>query len=227
MSKLKKVEIDDLKWWVRKDTLDEYVIKEARAYGKRVEFRSKDVWLDAGANIGAFACRAAKKVSQVIAIEPAPDNLEVLEANIELQGLDNIVVIPKALVGDDSKRVDLYLNQAKNPGSHSQFVQRGREVIHVPAININKVIRKYDITKFKMDVEGAEYSLIMGIKTELWSELSEFVLEYHFAALKDKDHKMFKKLMSKLTKEGFNFNGHGPKWNDGMKNWHTLLDGAK
>jgi hypothetical protein len=55
---------------------------------------------------------------------------------------------------------------------------RGREVLKVPAVNINDAIRESGATAIKMDVEGAEYELIKAVTD--WSSVRVIIIEYHF-----------------------------------------------
>lgn len=59
------------------------------------DFGPDDVVIDLGANIGAFTVPVAKKVAHVYAVEPL--FYRELEANVKLNGLDNVTVLPYAL----------------------------------------------------------------------------------------------------------------------------------
>ncbi len=63
-------------------------------------------------------------------------------------------------------------------GKHSILPIRGREIINVPAININDAITQHGATAIKMDVEGAEYELIKSVTD--WSNVRVIIIEYHF-----------------------------------------------
>ena len=61
--------------------------------------RTGGVVADVGANIGYITCLAARRVGhggRVIAVEPADDNLQVLRANVDANGLKQVEVIPAA-----------------------------------------------------------------------------------------------------------------------------------
>ncbi|MUN40437.1 FkbM family methyltransferase [Actinomadura litoris] len=55
------------------------------------------VFIDAGAHVGHFALRMAGAFATVVAIEPNPDALRTLRANIRLNGIGNIDVRPLAV----------------------------------------------------------------------------------------------------------------------------------
>ncbi|WP_231136371.1 FkbM family methyltransferase [Acidianus ambivalens] len=72
--------------------------------------REGDIVIDAGANIGLFSILASFKVKdkgRVIAIEPEPNNLKILMQNVELNNLDNVIVIPKALYDKPGRKVSM------------------------------------------------------------------------------------------------------------------------
>jgi FkbM family methyltransferase len=226
---VKKIEVDGKEWWIRDGKGgegDTFVIKEARGYFRRVEVTEGDIWLDVGANIGAFACRAAKKAIAVVAVEPAPDNLDVLYANIELHNLDNVFVVPMALVGSSHvKNVTLYLNTHRNPGSHSMYASGRGTNIRVLAVDANKVIKRYGINKAKLDCEGAEVDILFGLNDSSWSSIQALVMEFHFNWLKDKDHSIYTQTLELLDQNFTQVKAMAPE--KGMKNWHTTLTAVR
>lgn len=209
---------------VRPDTLDEYVCKEVLTQGcyiKKVKPITKnDVWLDAGANIGVFSLQIAPFVKKVYAFEPNAANALLARTNLIMNGITNVVLEETALVANSDKERILYLNTQKNKGSHSFHVKRGREVEKVQCTDINRVISDYGINKIKMDVEGAEIELIPAIN---FKNIDELIMEFHFAALKDKDSSIYRSIIKKLEKEFsiVEYNG-SPK-----KAWTTLIHAVK
>lgn len=217
--KLEQIEYEGNNFWVRPNTMDSSIVKEARVYEHHIVMDKKDRWLDGGANIGSFAVRYAPRVEFVLAVEPEKRNFEILEKNT--RGFDNVTIKRIGLVADKREHITLYLNQARNPGSHSEFVQRGRPSKVIKAKNISELIHTWDINALKLDVEGAEYNLIMDMKPSAMKRLDKIVLEFHFAALKDKTRKMYKELLSELHMY-FNYvKAKEPK--DVMKHWHTIV----
>lgn len=77
--------------------------------------------IDVGANIGTIVIPALKRglFSSATAIEPHPDNLRLLRANLALNGVDGLVTILPQAVGDKSA-VQLFLQESDtNSGNHS------------------------------------------------------------------------------------------------------------
>jgi len=198
----------------RENTLDKYVIGEMTQYTNRITLEKKDNWLDAGANIGAFANIIADKVNKVICYEPDTDNFELLKENT--LNYQNVVCEQKALVNNSDISRDFFLNIKKNKGAHSFLVKRGRDKVSVNCQNINEVITKYKINKIKMDVEGAEEELLSNLN---FKNINELIMEYHFVTLKDMNHEKYFKLIEKL-KTKFKEVVYKDKIN---KNWTTLI----
>lgn len=140
----------------------------------------EDVWLDAGGHIGIFTTRLLTQfpnIKKVYTYEPFHNNVEFLEYNIKLNGVqDRCEIIEKALVPNDLPEVEFFLSQ--DSGKHSVHHIRGRQVTTVPAENINTVIAERGITCIKMDIEGLEYDMIKSITD--FSKIRLFIVEYHF-----------------------------------------------
>lgn len=205
----------------RENTLDEYIWKEQSSYLNKLILDKNDIWLDAGVNIGCFAISIAEKVCQVIAFEPDKENFELLKENVKISSFKNIEFQNFAIVGNDDKTRDFFLNTKKNKGSHSFLVKRGRDKVIVDCKNINQILKERKINKIKMDVEGAEYEILKVI--EDFSKIEFLILEFHFNALKDKNHTKYFEIVELLKK---NFNIVECK-NDPGKSWNTLIVAKK
>ncbi len=99
-----------------------------------IKLRTTDVVVDIGAYVGTYAIRCARfPVRRVVAYEPTPFTFGVLN----LTKLRNLETVQAAVVGDDRKRVNL-------------FVSKGIGVTNSTVLSKGKAC--------KVDVEGAEYS---------------------------------------------------------------------
>lgn len=210
-------EIKGKKFILREETLDEYVVKE-NCYN-HCSFDKNDVWFDIGGNIGIFPILYGSKVKQVISFEPDQENCDLFKQNIEQNNVDNSVLIQKAVIDSYDKQVSFFLNIKKNKGAHSLFVKKGRDEVIVDSININQVLDEFHPNKIKMDIEGGEYSLIKAIKD--WSNIEEFIFEYHISILRDSDGEKLEELYDIL---GNHFSTIEGKSSDKLgKNWITLV----
>lgn len=123
-----------------------------------------DIVVDAGANCGMFTLLASNLVGKdgrVIAIEPDPKNLEVLEKNLELNSIKNVIVIGKALYSKDA--VTLGFHQE---GVMSRLTTSETEATTtVETVTLDTIVKELNLrpTKLKMDIEGAEKYALLGM----------------------------------------------------------------
>ena len=119
-----------------------------------------DVFVDIGANCGAYSLFAARQVGErgrVIAIEPMPEMLRRLRFNIGINALKNIDVVAKA-VGPEPGIATLFVDEARR--GHSSMVQlEGAAPLEVPIVTLKSVIEDAGLDRIdalKIDIEGFE-----------------------------------------------------------------------
>lgn len=193
-------EIKGKKFYIRENSLDEFVVRE-NCYSN-CKFTKDDIWLDIGGNIGIFPVFYGDKVKKIISFEPDKDNINSFLKNIELNCITNSTLIDKAIVGDDSKEVEFFVNNRKNKGLHSLINIKGsRTKFIVSALNINEAISKFNPTCLKVDIEGGEYDLFLAIKDFI--EVKQIIFEYHVRFLKDKNGDKFLQILNHLRNNKF------------------------
>jgi FkbM family methyltransferase len=154
------------------------------AYGPEMDvnavFNQDDVWLDVGGHIGLFAVRMATqfpKIKKIHAYEALPHNASFAIENIAINNVTaECDVVQKAIIPGEGDSVEFFISN--DSGKHSILPIRGRDMMRLPAININEAIAQHGATAIKMDVEGAEYELIKAVTD--WSKIRVFIVEYHF-----------------------------------------------
>jgi FkbM family methyltransferase len=128
-----------------------------------------DGFIDVGANIGWYTCRAAKKVGprgRVYAFEPRSEAFAMLRAAIADNGFDDRVELYKCGLFD--KRTKLVLrwsNSGENPGGATvcdtiSDLGHQSEIIQLDRLDAFNV--EHPIKLMKIDVEGAEYLVMKG-----------------------------------------------------------------
>jgi len=134
------------------------------------------IFVDVGANIGYYTIRMARHFKKVIAIEPAPPNLEALYENIKLNNINNVEVLPIA-VGDKNEKKILYFAEAGSSllGKYVGGYKREKEFL-VEIKRLDDVIEKADI--IKIDVEGYDLEVVKGM-TKLLSQKPIVIIEHH------------------------------------------------
>lgn len=187
-----------------KETQSEYTLGEEIKEGKKLNYRSNlptelqivrmvfkgseycrpgklvlgknDVVLDLGGNIGCFSLDIQDKVKQVVTFEPEDVNFSFLKKNIEQNKVKNVVLHKAAVVGNEDKVRQLFLGRV--PYYYSFLVKNNRKPVDVKCLNINDIIQKYDPTKIKADIEGAEWEVLTSIKD--FKNINQVVFEYNF-----------------------------------------------
>ncbi|RLI40468.1 hypothetical protein DRO59_09235 [Candidatus Bathyarchaeota archaeon] len=111
----------------------------------------------------------------MIALEPVPGTVKVLNLNINLNGLRNIKVIPKAAwIG--SSLLTIYLPKGYY-GWASPVRWHGSKSFTVEAVPLDDICKKIPAIKLlKIDVEGSEDQVLKGAKETL-KKTKHIVLE--------------------------------------------------
>lgn len=124
-----------------------------------------DVFVDVGANIGFYACIARSLRKYVVAIEPQPQNLLCLYANLNNNNWQDTEVFP---LGLSNKPDLLILYGASGPSASlvsgwAGYSKRFQRVIPVNTLDTLLGDRFAGKKLFiKIDVEGAEYNVLRG-----------------------------------------------------------------
>lgn len=134
--------------------------------------RSGDTVLDCGAHIGTFAAAAlARGAARVIAVEPAPDNLECLRRNLaEPIAAGRVTVCPAGVW--DRETVLLLRVSPHNPAANSVALNF-RGSLPGPRVRTETIDALVDrlgldrVDCIKLDVEGAECEALWGARQTL------------------------------------------------------------
>lgn len=194
------------------------VFKSNEYINKGLKLSKKDVVFDLGGNIGAFSCEIFDKVKKVITIEPETVNFGFLTRNLKRNKASNVETHQVAVVGNEDKVRQLFLG--KVPYYYSFLVKNNRKPIDVHCINIQELIDKHEPTKMKIDIEGAELEVMLGVKD--FKKVNQIIFEYNFDMNGDlkSDYENFKKLKKHLKKSGFDISDMNK---DLKKNWNMVF----
>jgi FkbM family methyltransferase len=165
------------RYWVparNDDTLVLNLAEQAtKVYGEgRDGVQPGDVVLDCGANVGVFTHEAlADGARLVVAIEPAPENVECLRRNFANEIIQGRVIVVAKGVWDKDDTLTLRIdagNSARDSfvGSFGPALQE----VKVPLITIDELVADPKIGRadfIKLDVEGAEKAALAGAKNTL------------------------------------------------------------
>jgi len=142
--------------------------QKRKIYGNEQQSaRAGDIVLDCGANVGATVrVWLAAGAKQVVAIEPAPENIECLRRNFKDEiAAGRVIVYPKG-VWDKDDILPLEVDP-NNSAADSFLIRRNgaTEVRGVPLTTIDKLVAELKLERvdfIKMDIEGAEPQAITG-----------------------------------------------------------------
>lgn len=143
--------------------------QQRKIYGTGEQFvRPGDIVLDCGANIGVFTREALNAGAKtVVAIEPAPENIECLRRNFKTEiDAGRVIVYPKGVwdkddfltlhIDDHNSAADSFVIHQKNAHETDQ---------KFALTTIDKLVAELNLAKvdfIKMDIEGAEVKALQG-----------------------------------------------------------------
>jgi FkbM family methyltransferase len=125
---------------------------------------------DIGANIGYYTLlfSAWARAGKIVAVEPDPDNIVILERNIRSNGCTNVGLIKKAISNTEGQ-ASLY--QDRNTGRTSSLVQGAfhpsgmyaSKTITVSTTSVDALGQEFGMPSvIKCDVETAEVEVLKG-----------------------------------------------------------------
>ena len=177
---------DDAHFNVRVNTSDILVIWEiwkAKVYDDvHFPIEPNDVIVDIGAHIGGFAVRAAKQAhrGKVFAYEASRKNFAMLSENRNLNNADNLHIHNVAISG---QRGEMKFFMPGDNGALGSLMQETKSPMEiVQSTTLADLIAENNIAQIdylKMDVEGAEYDILLSCSDETLSKIQKIVLEYH------------------------------------------------
>ena len=141
--------------------------------------------IDIGAHIGYYTLLFAKCVGaagQVFAFEPMPENFALLQKNIALNHLPYVRTLNEAVfsrAGDIT--VAIPPGEHLNSGSGSVYVNGGSRNVLVRATSVDLFSQQSGIRPdiLKMDVEGAEFDVLMGARDTIDRFRPTMLIELH------------------------------------------------
>ena len=138
--------------------------------------------LDIGANIGFFAMLSARLVGpsgHVMAVEPNPRNVRLLESSRRQNGFTNMTVLQ---VAAGRAHGLLVLHTSYSNGTTASLPSDVADILAaetVPALRLDAVLpaeRKLDL--IKIDVEGAEYPALQGCEAAIRRDWPHIISEF-------------------------------------------------
>ena len=137
-----------------------YDLKEIDALACEGDKSQKDkVFIDIGANTGHYSLSLAKRgFTKIIAIEPNPPTLELLNFNVSINDLDEIITIVPLCIGEGDK-VPFYCGSGLGTASVIRENSDNTPPIYVETETLINILNNQNIIKIdsmKIDIEGFE-----------------------------------------------------------------------
>jgi len=134
--------------------------------------RGGDVVLDGGANVGVYTRHSLNRGARlVVAIEPAPENLECLRRNFAGEvAAGKVIIVPKG-IWDKDDFLELHVNPS-NSGQDTLLAPGNGwgSKVRVPLTTIDKLAAELKLDRvdfIKLDIEGAETNALAGARETL------------------------------------------------------------
>jgi FkbM family methyltransferase len=138
--------------------------------------RSDELFIDVGANVGAYSVLAAGVVgARVLAFEPAPLAYAALMDNLRLNNLEARVAARRQGVGAQTGL--LRFTSGLDTVNHVMGVaEPGIATLEIPVVTLDAVLEPAMPCMIKMDVEGYETAVVAGAQRTLRSPQVRAVL---------------------------------------------------
>lgn len=149
-------------------------------------FNEGEVFVDIGANLGLFTIELARQAGpkgRVLAFEPASDTVEQMRSNIVANGVDTIVDIFHMALGEEHRELPLR-SMADDPDDMARRSLEGTgQTLEVVSIEVfddlvasGRIQLPTGFQVLKIDVEGAEASVLKGMRESLSKFRPRFIL---------------------------------------------------
>lgn len=158
----------------------------------------KPIIYDCGANIGISCLYFSKYFpsAKIKAFEPDPNIAKILKQNIVNNHIDSVELINKAVWINNGK-VNISLEGADGASIHSN-----KNLVKVECVRLKEFLEnEIKIDLLKMDIEGAEYEVILDCRDSL-KNVDNIFIEYH--SFNDSPQRL-SEILSILEKNNFRY----------------------
>lgn len=178
---------------LRPESTDPDVVREVfdeNVYHLSAEHLDGGGWVvDLGANVGAFSLYAAAMNSEVrvLAVEPQPENAELLGKHVADAGLGDRIVVSVCAVGATSGAEFIVGVEAQAFTAAEPIPDRPS--VAIPRMSLPELLEAMAIERvrvLKLDIEGAEYDVLGACPKEVLERIDYIAMEFHGGALTER-----------------------------------------
>lgn len=132
--------------------------------------------IDCGANLGLSVLyfKRLYPQAQITAFEADPDIYQILSENLSSQGINDADLVNKAVWNEDT--VLRFYKEGGDAGRVANETDK-QDMIEVPAISLKPYLQQ-EVDFLKIDIEGAEYTVLKDISEDL-KRVKNIFVEYH------------------------------------------------
>jgi len=140
---------------------------ELKIFSKVLKSVKDPLIIDVGAYVGAYSLRACRGGAKVIALEPDPENYNILKANLELNECDRVKPIMVA-AGAREGVIDLYRGKSYMTSSILPEYATSEIKARIKVNTLDNILSREGLLPdskidfIKVDVEGAEVDVLRG-----------------------------------------------------------------
>ena len=133
-----------------------------------------ELFIDIGANVGVYTMLAAVEAkSRVMAFEPSSQSFNALKKNIELNGLENLVIGYKTALGNQMGETTM--THSIDAMNHIETLPNGQgEMVEINTLD--NLLSENCPALIKIDVEGFESAVLEGAKKTLSNPLLKAII---------------------------------------------------
>lgn len=133
-----------------------------------------------GANIGFYSLLAASKATDgfVYSFDVDPRITNVIRRNIKINGFSGRIKYYRKLVSDKNG-MEQFVNERESEMSHIAYPKDFQKTQKYPSISLDSFVKRLKIKKInivKIDVEGAEYKVLHGMKNLISEKRIDYLL---------------------------------------------------
>ena len=159
-----------------------------------------------------FFAKSVQPMGKVFSFEPNPFNYKELLRNIEVNNFNNIQTYQLAVGGSEYKDQLIFDSTHRSTGSLNKTIQTDLtlsntvEKVEIDIVSLDYIIAKEGLPFpefIKIDVEGFEFDVLLGMKNILENKKPELFIEIHGASTAEKESNILS--IVKLLKK-YNYN---------------------
>ena len=170
--------------------------------------RPDQVWVEIGANLGYYTANIGnilRDQGRLYAFEASGELYQLLSKTVSVNGLDNTVDLIHTAVWNHDKGLDFCdSNKEFVGGSHISYSSEDAGCVHSTSTTLDIALKGQKVDVLKMDVEGAECTILDGAQSMLASsENLSIIMEWN-VSMQTKAGSSVQDCMNNLVEHGFN-----------------------